>query len=76
MNTGLIAASVLLLCAIGLFIKMLWVIFKLPHKCKFYTHDYPCVRYASCWCGAGIAIDTALKNHIPIYAKGHGRRLY
>lgn len=76
MSVEFIAVSTLLLGAVGLLVRMVWVIFKLPHKCRFYTHDYPCVRYASCYCGAGIAIDTAIKNNVPIYAKEHGGRLY
>jgi hypothetical protein len=76
MTTQLIVSGVLLCLAIGIFIRGIWRILKLPHRCKFYTHDMPCVRYAQCYCGAGIAIDSAIKQRIPIYAREHGGRIF
>lgn len=69
-------ALVLLVFSLVIKIVLIFNAFKSPHKHKFYTHDYPCVRYASCSCGARIEIDKAIKTNVPIYSRETGERMY
>jgi hypothetical protein len=67
---------ILLGCFVVLILTLRWLYKQItaPHNHVFETSVHPGVRFAQCWCGAGISLEEAAKTNTPVYWKNTGGR--